>query len=1500
MQKNRSYVVDLSRKVEWCVPSKRSTLAVLRGTLTSVLLIVLSLGSFADLLFFSPLAQPKRAEAAYSGKTLRTVEYVLGGGAGTGQFKTGTDNNASARASDTNLYAGSSWNTTKSSAGTKTIKINGTSIRVVSAYVDTTALITTSVNVTDVEIALDVSPGMRPGVDVELTPVARNGTANIYAGMTGEALAFKTRTDATALFQNQTDANWASGLSVVGMLSITGPAWTNATMKLIITYEEDYTTVAHNATKTVRFPLRSTGAATDDGTRQSACTSGSTCAFTSYAHTVDLATTSDIYDVWYEVEYVDVDSTTAGSSTIKIGSANEASIPHIETITDVGMFLIYRPLVGSTGFLATTTQTLNVLSGNTSKNGVTAELVVTYKYSTGAATQIDTVQYIMGQETAPVGTASTTWSRQISIANPGAAVQNLWFKSYAALSAANTWHVQGKIGSSASTTASVVAGGAVRGGEATIITDMGAATSSFSSATTTVWFYSSESSATADAPQGTEVYVTFTWNGSAGPQTKTNRFFAGTSGAVPVLANGIQSFSYAVELPETVTKTYRSAYVKEAATHGNSGTTITIGTRTILPVASSSVTIGDNGGDTEAFTATYLAEATTTDGWTASSTFSWTKRLFLHTASLSVGNTYAVSGEMVVTYEANFNETGTTQNEKSLRTVEFVLGSNGSLGGSYNTGTDGKSQDRASNADVYAGSSWNTTKTGAGLKTIALQGSGIRVVSSYVQFTAIPTVAADVTDLELTLDVRPGLLPTVDVELSPIVSNGATLLFSDSSGNGGLITYVVDATSLFQTQTDAEWNAGLSVVGMASVSGPNWNFATMKLVVTYEQDYSSSAHNETKTVRFPLRSTQAGDSGTRSTSCPNLWPTPSICSLSYFAFLPDLATSSDIADVWFELSFLDTAAGVATTSISGSATSTEHDALEFIATADTNLRKIVYRPMVGTPNFMATTSQALDVSVRSSDLELLGGEVVVTYKFSTGAPTQIETVSFPMGQGTVMPGTATTSFSRDVTISNNGFVPRDVWYRIRSPISAAVNLLADGKIGTSASTTVRYQPSTFAGARSGEAFIIHDLGSATTSWTTPGTTLRLDTAFSSATGDAPVNAEAIVTFSWNASSGGTQTKTVKFFAGASGSVPATASTTQAFSYLVEFPESVTKTFRSAYVLESLWHTDATAIDTAYVIVLPVASSSYLFREADTGTLGFAYTLLAEATTSDGFSSGATLGWAKRSFLNIVQLGVAEEMAASGEMLVTYDAAFAAIGGGTASLNQLHYRWRNDDGSQSAATFAAGEDATSTSNWFLGDRMRLRFLISNDGDGATTSIAYRPEYAQSPCASGWTTVPTAVALGSEHWVMDQSQYVLDASASTNVASGLTDPGGGSFVAGEARTVSNTTGGHALSTNQFTEHEFSLRSTINLSTGTVYCFRLTNSGSTYGFVYTVRPDISISGGSRPVTGGGNIESMGSGSMHGGGGQGGGSGAGGEGGGSGGSHGGGGQGGGGGDSG
>jgi putative component of membrane protein insertase Oxa1/YidC/SpoIIIJ protein YidD len=196
---------------------------------------------------------------------------------------------------------------------------------------------------------------------------------------------------------------------------------------------------------------------------------------------------------------------------------------------------------------------------------------------------------------------------------------------------------------------------------------------------------------------------------------------------------------------------------------------------------------------------------------------------------------------------------------------------------------------------------------------------------------------------------------------------------------------------------------------------------------------------------------------------------------------------------------------------------------------------------------------------------------------------------------------------------------------------------------------------------------------------------------------------------------------------------------------------------------------------------------------------------------------------------------------------------------------LHYRWRHDNGSESSALFAANEDIplTATSSTYKGDRRRLRILVSNAGASSANNYNYRLEYASSSCTS-WTQVPTSALLANEEWVMDLSQYILDGSPTTN-SSSLTDPGGKSFVAGESRVFANQTGATSITTTQFSEYEYSIRSTVNATAGLLYCFRLTNAGSITNFTYTVQPQITLTGGLHPQAGQGSSETNGSGAVH-----------------------------------
>ena len=208
----------------------------------------------------------------------------------------------------------------------------------------------------------------------------------------------------------------------------------------------------------------------------------------------------------------------------------------------------------------------------------------------------------------------------------------------------------------------------------------------------------------------------------------------------------------------------------------------------------------------------------------------------------------------------------------------------------------------------------------------------------------------------------------------------------------------------------------------------------------------------------------------------------------------------------------------------------------------------------------------------------------------------------------------------------------------------------------------------------------------------------------------------------------------------------------------------------------------------------------------------------------------------------------------GSNINTYPAVLPeiAIPAGAPALSQTHYRWRSDDGNEVLASYVAAEDTPVSSGVYTGDRRRLRFLIDNSGPGSAAGYTYLLEHASSTCTT-WLSVPTSATLGNQHWVMDVSPHVAD-SGDTTHSSGMTSPGG-SFTAGYLQTANNQTSTHALPAGNYTELEYSVRSTSNITPGTLYCFRLTNGGSTTYFTYTVQPQITIQpNSSKPVGGGG----------------------------------------------
>jgi hypothetical protein len=769
---------------------------------------------------------------------------------------------------------------------------------------------------------------------------------------------------------------------------------------------------------------------------------------------------------------------------------------------------------------------------------------------------------------------------------------------------------------------------------------------------------------------------------------------------------------------------------------------------------------------------------------------------------------------------------------KSLRTVEIILG--GGAGTSMSqTGSDSNnSSSRASDANVYAGSAWNTTKGTAGSKTLTIPGSGIRVLSAYVDFTAQVTSAANITDLELALDVSPGPAPAVNVNLSPLIQNGTGNVWYAQSSVTQMITAKANATPLFQSQTDGQWNSGITLVGMASVVGPTWNMATMKLVVTYEQDYSTTPHQELKTIRYPLRSTASGNNGTRGSDCA----AGNTCSFSYTLDLPDLATTSDVVDAWFEISYIDDATATTTIGISGGATGVEHKSAEAIA--DNHEHFVIYRPAIGSPN-LATTTQQLDVTVAGTAVGALTGEVVVTYKFSTGASTQVETVQYYMGQQLAAPSTATSTYGVTATLSNAGAVPNNIWFKVHAPTQDTLaSLSLNARIGASASTSANIYATNGAADSTGVVHYLLDVGAATTSWSGSASELNIAVRQNNATGDAPASVEAFITFRWDASGGGTQTKTGRFFAGMSPVASGDATFEISFPYEVTLPETVTKTLRSSYVRVSGIHSNATSITSGSVLFRVNGSGGVTYTENNTDGDAYRYQYFQQATTTNFTVGSAITGNAFQLFLTARGSVSANEYTYDLEQVVTYDAAFPE----PAKLQLLHYRWRADLGSEPLAPFASAEDSSLESGLFPGDRIRLRMLLDNPAvaGSSATSTRFRLEYASTTCTD-WTIVPVT-PLSGEHWVVDLTEYVPDGTQTTDNA-GLSNPGGKTFTGGEVRTASSSASALSIPVTGFSEHEWSIRSTSAVTAGTTYCFRVTNAGSTYRFTYAVTPQISV---------------------------------------------------------
>ena len=85
----------------------------------------------------------------------------------------------------------------------------------------------------------------------------------------------------------------------------------------------------------------------------------------------------------------------------------------------------------------------------------------------------------------------------------------------------------------------------------------------------------------------------------------------------------------------------------------------------------------------------------------------------------------------------------------------------------------------------------------------------------------------------------------------------------------------------------------------------------------------------------------------------------------------------------------------------------------------------------------------------------------------------------------------------------------------------------------------------------------------------------------------------------------------------------------------------------------------------------------------------------------------------------------------------YSYCAATFSGATASpeLEQEGYRFRDDDGSESAATWRQNQDTVDTAD--IGEKIRLRVLINGSED--TDATQYELQYREKSASGGWRSV-----------------------------------------------------------------------------------------------------------------------------------------------------------------
>ena len=149
-----------------------------------------------------------------------------------------------------------------------------------------------------------------------------------------------------------------------------------------------------------------------------------------------------------------------------------------------------------------------------------------------------------------------------------------------------------------------------------------------------------------------------------------------------------------------------------------------------------------------------------------------------------------------------------------------------------------------------------------------------------------------------------------------------------------------------------------------------------------------------------------------------------------------------------------------------------------------------------------------------------------------------------------------------------------------------------------------------------------------------------------------------------------------------------------------------------------------------------------------------------------------------------------------------------------SLEQTQYRWRNNNGSESAATWKAAANAPLTQTTF-NETLRLRTEYYCFGTGGTLPLNHNISYSKD---GGITWTPITEATNNDFVLVSST----GAPHGTNTTNQLGTATGGTYVAGKVVSQNAPNMGFNLNSDERTEMEWVIQPTIFCQNATTYLF------------------------------------------------------------------------------